>query len=709
MSRIRIVSLSLATAFALAACGGGGHSASVVPPALTYGGGAQPTYAVTNFSYDTKTLKKSQFVGSANLGGFGFDLMLKPSNLNGLLQYAKQASTPGSGVYRQFLTPQQIGERYGAPATAVAAAKKYFSAFGIGVTTWPQNLMMHVSGSQSALESAFNTKFGIYKLGTQTVIGPTRAPSLPSSLGIAGSPNIVVWPSRFVKPNVKGSSPVSNAVIGYSPQQVAAGFDYSSAYNAGYNGSGITVGVIGTGPIAVSGVNGITLGDVDAMKSLFGVARPGGQIVQPPVGNAAGGAAYSSGGFTTPLPVNNGSGCDAYGNNPADGLPGSVSPSTTCNPEDGETQIDSEQTALLAPGAKIEYYLAYNPNDFCNTSGTPGNGMPVSPATCAPGSGIPAQGLFEADAEIQQAIADNTADTLSLSYGESEIDVQETPNVTGALTYQAFEQSEFAALATEGIATFVSSGDYGASSCQQEGPSNAANGLCVSYPASDPNVVAVGGVTIPLNAGGQLEGPIAAWGVQTFGGNAGSGGGLSILFSNTFQTGVDYYTSGGEQPLTVRGVPDVSLLGDPATGVAVVTDADASLGGYSNYTLIYGGTSVAAPEMAAMWSLVLQACKQTAACGGGFAGHSYRLGNPNSLFYHIYGTGSGTGAQYGSTFYNVVYGSNQQLCGGGPAASPCPTTTPSLLPGYSAGPGYNLVTGIGAPFARALIKTIVGV
>lgn len=713
MTRIRIANLTLVATVALAACGGGGRS-SAVPALLANGNpnGVTPSYVTKGFTYDTKTLQKAHFLGPASFNGFGFDVSLKLNGLSGLVQYASQVSDPKSGNYRHFLTPHEIGTRYGASQATVAAAIKYLQSYGLAVTTWPQNMMLHVAGPRAALEAAFNTTFGTYRLGNDTIVGPITPPSVPASLGLAGSPNIVAWPSRYIEPLAQpDSATTNNQILGYSPQQVANGFDYTGAYAAGYNGSGISIGIIGTGPVAISGLDGITLGDVDATEALFGVSRAH-QIVLAPVGNAAGGNAYSAGGFATPLAVNNGSGCGANGTNPSDGISGSISPTASCNPEDVEAQIDTEQTALLAPGANIEFYLAYNPNDYCNGSTSPGDGNNVAPATCPPGSGLSAQGLLEPDAEIQQAIADNTADVLSLSYGTTEYDVEGTPNVTGSLTYEQFEVAEFAALASEGIAVFVSSGDTGAEGCQGDGPAASANSVCVNYPASDPNAVSVGGATIPLNGEGQLIGPISAWGVQTFGGVAGSGGGLSILFNTpSFQSGVDYYTPSGEQPLSMRGVPDVSLLGDPSTGVATVTNADPTLGGHASTTTIFGGTSVAAPQMAAMWSLVLQACAQSAACvSKGTGPHAYRLGDPNPLFYALYGNGSG--AHYSSTFYNVVYGSNALLCGGGQNfSSPCPTGTnpPTLAPGYSAGSGYNLVTGIGTPFGRALIKAIVGV
>jgi len=48
------------------------------------------------------------------------------------------------------------------------------------------------------------------------------------------------------------------------PQMLANGFDYSGAYSKGYNGTGINIGIIGTGPIDTS-----ANGDVPTLSKLF--------------------------------------------------------------------------------------------------------------------------------------------------------------------------------------------------------------------------------------------------------------------------------------------------------------------------------------------------------------------------------------------------------------------------------------------------------
>ena len=55
---------------------------------------------------------------------------------------------------------------------------------------------------------------------------------------------------------------------------------------------------------------------------------------------------------------------------------------------------------------------------------------------------------------------------------------------------------------------------------------------------------------------------------------------------------------------------------------------------------------------------------------------------------------------YNQVFYDIVYGDNQMAD---------PTYKPAApIPGASAGPGYDMVTGVGVPYAGHLIQAITG-
>jgi subtilase family serine protease len=354
----------------------------------------------------------------------------------------------------------------------------------------------------------------------------------------------------------------------------------------------------------------------------------------------------------------------------------SVYPSTSCNPEDGEAQLDTEQVAELAPGSNVMFYLAFNNKDCAD-----------APGTCPPdATGV--QGLYISDDEIQQAIADNTADVLSLSYGGGEIDwLGFYYDNTGA----GPGPDEFAALAAEGIAVFVSTGDTGAYACNDPSTGDWLAVPCVSYPAIDPSVTGVGGVNYPLDSAGNLPpgAAITAWANNTTEGgdgtgdnSVGSGGGVSTVFTTpSWQSSI---------PLaSMRSIPDVSMMADPLTGPYIIQYAN--FPGVSAGAGASGGTSAAAPEMAAAWAVVLQACKASAACATAGGAHPYRLGNAAPMFYSIYGKPSVSAA----TFYDVLSGSNGAVQG------------TIYSNGYNAGPGYDLVTGIGVPFVGHLINAVV--
>jgi kumamolisin len=659
----RAIALSLTLAFALTACSGGGHAGSALPATTQpTSGGSVPTGSTT-FAWGADAPAGASYVGPANVGTMGVNVAMQLQNADGLVRYAAAASTPGSASYRHFLTPQQIGAQYGASNATVSAVAAYFAGYGLRVASWPQHLTLFVSGPQHALEQAFGTSFGIYKAGGTTFIAPHTTPHFAHALPVTAVTRLVTAARLF-----RTFVPVSGGAIttsGYGPQQIRNVFDYTGAYSAGYTGTGISVGIVGTGPISSA--------DVPAYGAMFSTnVAPVTQVNVTDTAIAQNGIETPpDSGFQTPPPVT----APCAGSVPA------------CNTEDGEAQIDTEAAASLAPGSQVLFYLGYLPGYCVDSNGN------LTQAPCAAGTTpVNLIGLDVADDELEQAIADDKADVMSLSFGgpeQAQVGLEFGPanDPTNGLM-----PTEMAALAAEGIAVFVSSGDAGAEGCQRPAFQAAIDDPCVSYPATDPSVTAVGGVNAPVDRFGNLTNQITGWGLETSDGQGGSGGGVSAYFPASltpWQVGMPNEVG------TTRDVPDDSLLGDPETGMAMLANA-----AFGAQVEDVGGTSVAAPEMAAMWALVLQACSSSASCATAQGPKSYRLGNAAPLLYGIYAKNGTVQSSYASTFYDVLYGDNQQI-----VAQPGPTSPP-LDPGYNAGPNYDLVSGIGVPFARALIKAV---
>jgi kumamolisin len=184
-----------------------------------------------------------------------------------------------------------------------------------------------------------------------------------------------------------------------------------------------------------------------------------------------------------------------------------------------------------------------------------------------------------------------------------------------------------------GVTLFAASGDSGRYDCSY--PDAVDNSSAVDFPASYPGVVAVGGTRAGLAETGW--GSVAASPGTSYAGN-GSGGGPSASYARPSWQG------GLSNPGTTRLVPDVAAVADPSTGFGIVNRGQWWLG---------GGTSLAAP----MWAGL------TAAALSG-AGRATGLGDIHPLLY-----------AHPEAFRDVTAGDN----------------------GYAAGPGYDLVTGLGVP------------
>ena len=180
------------------------------------------------------------------------------------------------------------------------------------------------------------------------------------------------------------------------------------------------------------------------------------------------------------------------------------------------------------------------------------------------------------------------------------------------------------------------------------------SGAPASYPAASPNVLAVGGTSLYLN--GSSYGSESGW--------TGSGGGVSAYETQpSYQNGVVSQTS------TQRGSPDVSYDADPNTGFSVYD----SYGTSAPWQQV-GGTSAGAPQWAALVAIADQ--------GRALQGLG-TLDSGTQLLPMLYQLPR-------SDFHDVTSGSN------------------AGIPGYNAGPGYDLVTGLGSPYADRIVAALSG-
>lgn len=298
-----------------------------------------------------------------------------------------------------------------------------------------------------------------------------------------------------------------------------------------------------------------------------------------------------------------------------------------------ETTLDAESISAVAPSAEIDLVLIPSLSSIS---------------------------IYTAESDI---ISENVIKQVNESFGICESE-----------GYSSSEATLFNQAVTQGIAFFGSAGDEGADCDQQN------LGLKgVECPACYQGVTGVGGtrVTATYDSQSNVTGRSSevVWnttpGVRTncsggsTGGGAGGGGICGTVSLPTYQQSAQGFT-GGVPSGTKRFVPDVAAIADPSPIGAMLV---------FNGLLYYGGgTSQSSPLWAGMMALI-----------NNFKGSPQ--GSPNTVLYQL---GVNQYKNAGPhAFVDITIGNNSVA-----PISPC---LPGGQTGYSAGTGFDPVTGWGVP------------
>ncbi|HTH76429.1 MAG TPA: S53 family peptidase [Trinickia sp.] len=200
---------------------------------------------------------------------------------------------------------------------------------------------------------------------------------------------------------------------------------------------------------------------------------------------------------------------------------------------------------------------------------------------------------------FNQAVTDNTAKVINVSLGWCETDAQADGTV-------AAEDQIFAAAVAQGQTFSVSSGDEGVYECNYRGYPDGRT-YSISWPASSPNVIAVGGTTLYTSSGKWAGETVWNEGLDGNGKLWASTGGISVVEPlPSWQSALTV----SPKP-TGRAVPDISFDAAQGSGALVYN--------YGEIQQI-GGTSLSSPIFVGLWARL-----QTA--------HSNSLGFPASSIY----------------------------------------------------------------------------
>src|SRR5271170_3119582 len=202
-------------------------------------------------------------------------LLLKrpPQREAALEQFLRDAHTPGTASYHQWLTPEEFGRRFGAADSDIAALTAWLESHGFTVNKVHRGrIAVEFSGNAALVRTAFHTEIHRYAArvhGQDTAqYANALEPQIPTAFAplVAGlSPMNSLHATPMVK--VTGSAkydtktheaewtyPLVGNALTYelSPSDFAVQYDLVPVYLAGTTGTGESIGIISASNVDLS-------------------------------------------------------------------------------------------------------------------------------------------------------------------------------------------------------------------------------------------------------------------------------------------------------------------------------------------------------------------------------------------------------------------------------------------------------------------------
>ncbi|MBS1853390.1 MAG: S8/S53 family peptidase [Acidobacteria bacterium] len=531
------------------------------------------------------------------------------ADLDALLARQQDPSSPD---YHRWLTPEQYGVRFGMSDDDLAKVKSWLQSQGLSVTrTSRGRTQIFFSGTAAQIEAAFRTEIHNYVKDGETNFANATEPSIPAALA-----NVVMGVRNLdnfrPKPRIRRADPrFTSGISGntfLAPDDFATIYNVQPLYDAGLDGSGESIAVVGQ--------TAISLSDTQAFRTASNLPTNNPQLVL---------------------------------------VPGSGT-STTCTDDLVESNLDVQWAGAIAKKAQILFvYVGVDSGKTCATTS------------------------YSVWDSLQYAVDQNLAPVISASYGYCESGLG-TSNVNIIRSWA--QQAN-----TQGQTITAASGDSGAADCDANYP--ATQGLAVDVPASLPEVTGLGGTAFS----GDVSSPGTYWNTTN---NANSGSAISYIPETSWNdtSSANGLSSGGGGASSIynkpswqtgtgvpgdnhRYVPDVALNSSPSHDGYLICSQGSCVNGYRDTDTslnVVGGTSAASPAFAGIVAILNQATQ------------SNGLGNINPTLYSLASSST-------AVFHDITTGDNKVACGSG--STDCPTSAPLTI-GYSAGVGYDQVTGLGS-------------
>ncbi len=216
-------------------------------------------------------------------------------------QLLSDQQNPASPSYHQWLTPLEIGERFGLSDGDMAAITGWLQSQGLHVD-WiaPSRIFVGFSGTAGDVGRAFGTELHYYKVQGEQRISVASDPLIPAALApvlksIRGLYTIDDRPLHLITP-MQSDRPGLTITSGGSTYHYLAPGDFATIYDlpASLTGAGMTIGIVGEARTNAAdfsnfrALTGASFGNpTEVIPTAYGGVDPGPAYTSPSCGSCA--------------------------------------------------------------------------------------------------------------------------------------------------------------------------------------------------------------------------------------------------------------------------------------------------------------------------------------------------------------------------------------------------------------------------------------
>lgn len=196
-------------------------------------------------------------------GMIDVSISLKPRDLKGLQSFADLVSDPKSDSYGQFITPVEVGKRFGATDKDINLVKAFFLTSGLKINHVGKNNVTVVgTGTKQQVESMFGTIISNMSVAEadKTVEYRSNVTALKVPSDLVSKIESIDGIETYTRPQRRGTT--------LSPAQTRQNYSLNIPYNVGWTGA--------TRKLGISNWDGFGISNAALYLSHYGLPAPGG-------------------------------------------------------------------------------------------------------------------------------------------------------------------------------------------------------------------------------------------------------------------------------------------------------------------------------------------------------------------------------------------------------------------------------------------------